>query len=49
MERLRDIGYVFVEPGEGYLACGDTGKGRMAEPAEILAVIEAALAARGDG
>jgi phosphopantothenoylcysteine decarboxylase/phosphopantothenate--cysteine ligase len=41
---LKDIGYRFVEPGEGYLACGDTGKGRMAEPAEIVAAIEATLA-----
>jgi phosphopantothenoylcysteine decarboxylase/phosphopantothenate--cysteine ligase len=48
MERLRDIGYVFVEPGEGYLACGDTGRGRMAEPAEILKAVEAALSAGGD-
>ena len=31
----------FVEPGEGYLACGWIGKGRLAEPAEI---VEAALA-----
>jgi phosphopantothenoylcysteine decarboxylase/phosphopantothenate--cysteine ligase len=31
----------FVEPGEGYLACGWIGKGRLAEPAEI---VEAAAA-----
>lgn len=48
MERLRDIGYRFVEPGEGYLACGDTGKGRMAETAEIIEVLEAVLAMGGD-
>lgn len=27
----------FVEPGEGYLACGWIGKGRLAEPDEIVA------------
>jgi phosphopantothenoylcysteine decarboxylase/phosphopantothenate--cysteine ligase len=40
VEKLRGIGYRFVEPGEGYLACGDVGRGRMAETAEILAAVE---------
>ena len=44
MARLKGIGYEFVEPGEGYLACGDIGKGRMAEPAAIFEAIEARLA-----
>jgi phosphopantothenoylcysteine decarboxylase/phosphopantothenate--cysteine ligase len=39
MKRLREIGYLFVEPGEGYLACGDIGRGRMAEPEEIVAAV----------
>src|SRR6187399_2088231 len=29
---LRARGVQFVEPGEGYLACGWIGKGRLAEP-----------------
>ncbi|HOW74007.1 MAG TPA: flavoprotein [Phycisphaerae bacterium] len=33
---LREWGYAFVEPGEGWLACGTTGTGRMAEPDTIL-------------
>ncbi len=33
---LSDRGVKFVEPGEGYLACGWIGKGRLAEPAEII-------------
>ncbi len=33
-----------VGPGSGDLACGEVGAGRMAEPAEILAAIEALLA-----
>ena len=33
---LRDRGAYFVESGSGFLACGDVGKGRMAEPDEIV-------------
>ena len=33
---LRARGVQFVEPGEGYLACGWIGKGRLAEPADIV-------------
>jgi len=35
IEKLRNLGYRFIEPGVGDLACGDVGKGRMAEPEEI--------------
>jgi phosphopantothenoylcysteine decarboxylase/phosphopantothenate--cysteine ligase len=34
---LASRGVRFVEPGEGYLACGWIGKGRLAEPDEIVA------------
>jgi phosphopantothenoylcysteine decarboxylase/phosphopantothenate--cysteine ligase len=37
LETLVARGVRFVEPGEGYLACGWVGKGRLAEPAEIVA------------
>src|SRR5688500_2486212 len=37
LETLRGRGVAFVEPGEGYLACGWIGKGRLAEPADIVA------------
>ncbi|NLE59816.1 MAG: hypothetical protein GX616_15770 [Planctomycetes bacterium] len=33
---LLDLGYAFVEPAEGYLACGAVGAGRMAEPEAIV-------------
>ena len=36
-------GVHFVGPNEGDMACGEYGPGRMAEPAEILAAIEALL------
>jgi phosphopantothenoylcysteine decarboxylase / phosphopantothenate---cysteine ligase len=41
LETLRRRGHSIVEPGSGYLACGMTGPGRMAEPEEIAGVIEA--------
>ncbi len=40
---LTDDGILFVGPNAGDMACGEFGLGRMAEPAEILAAIEAAL------
>ncbi|MCC8126300.1 MAG: bifunctional phosphopantothenoylcysteine decarboxylase/phosphopantothenate--cysteine ligase CoaBC [Clostridiales bacterium] len=35
----RRYGMQIVEPASGYLACGDTGAGKMPEPAELLDVI----------
>ncbi len=35
IEKLKKLGYRFIEPGIGNLACGDVGRGRMAEPEEI--------------
>ncbi len=35
--RLQRDGVEFVEPDKGYLACGDEGWGRLAEPAAIVA------------
>jgi phosphopantothenoylcysteine decarboxylase/phosphopantothenate--cysteine ligase len=43
LETLASRGVRFVEPGEGYLACGWIGKGRLAEPDEIVAAAEAIL------
>ena len=36
IQTLRDLGYIVVEPGEGFLACGTVGKGRMEEPSAIV-------------
>src|SRR5205085_11325750 len=36
-------GVRFVDPGAGYLACGWIGKGRLAEPPEIVAAAEQVL------
>jgi phosphopantothenoylcysteine synthetase/decarboxylase len=40
---LKELGYDFIEPEEGWLACRTVGRGRMAEPETILAAVERAL------
>ncbi|MED2940019.1 bifunctional phosphopantothenoylcysteine decarboxylase/phosphopantothenate--cysteine ligase CoaBC [Cytobacillus horneckiae] len=35
-DTLYQFGYRFVEPSEGYLACGYVGKGRLEEPEKII-------------
>jgi phosphopantothenoylcysteine decarboxylase/phosphopantothenate--cysteine ligase len=44
LETLAARGVQFVEPGEGYLACGWIGKGRLAAPDDIVAAAERVLA-----
>ena len=39
LNMLRELGYTIVTPGDGYLACGAVGKGRMEEPANIVEAI----------
>jgi phosphopantothenoylcysteine decarboxylase/phosphopantothenate--cysteine ligase len=43
LDTLAAGGARFVEPGEGYLACGWIGKGRLAEPSEIVEAAETIL------
>ncbi|UXR77579.1 MULTISPECIES: bifunctional phosphopantothenoylcysteine decarboxylase/phosphopantothenate--cysteine ligase CoaBC [unclassified Staphylococcus] len=40
MAILKGDGYQFLEPGEGFLACGYVAKGRMAEPLDIIASLK---------
>ncbi|MGE5493948.1 MAG: bifunctional phosphopantothenoylcysteine decarboxylase/phosphopantothenate--cysteine ligase CoaBC [Burkholderiales bacterium] len=40
---LKSRGYYVMDTGEGALACGDTGSGRMKEPEEILEYAEQVL------
>jgi phosphopantothenoylcysteine decarboxylase/phosphopantothenate--cysteine ligase len=47
LDTLAARGARFVEPGEGYLACGWIGKGRLAEPDEIVAAAETILRPAG--
>lgn len=43
LEMLASRGVRCVEPGEGYLACGWIGKGRLAEPVDIVTAAERML------
>lgn len=36
VEKLKKHGYMFIEPAEGMLACGYTGKGKLEEPEKIV-------------
>src|SRR5260370_42559895 len=48
LETLRARGHRIVEPGEGFLACGMEGPGRLAEPEEIAQAVAAELNRRRD-
>ncbi len=44
LNRLRKFGWKVIEPASGYLACGDTGDGKMPEPETLLQYIEQEIA-----
>lgn len=48
MEMLRERGVYFVEAEEGILACGDAGKGRLADPKKIVSYVDALLTPNPD-
>lgn len=39
MQTLKARGFRFVEADDGYLACGDVGKGRLADPEHIVSYV----------
>lgn len=39
IQTLKHYGKIVIEPAEGYLACGYTGKGKMPEPEDLLEYI----------
>lgn len=43
VSKLRKMGYGFIGPADGWLACRNVGPGRLSEPADILAEIEKRL------
>ena len=45
---LKELGYIIIEPAEGYMACGSTGKGKMPEPAQLYKYVEKELAFEHD-
>jgi phosphopantothenoylcysteine decarboxylase/phosphopantothenate--cysteine ligase len=44
LARLVEDGWRLVEPGEGHMACGVAGKGRLPEPPEIVEAVQRVLA-----
>ena len=44
LEQLRSFGFTVIEPAAGRLACGDTGPGKLPEPAVLLEYLERASA-----
>jgi len=47
LETLLSRGVQIVDPGSGYLACGWIGKGRLAEPEDVVAAAEMMLRSKG--
>ena len=43
MNFLKSMGYLFIEPGEGHLACGTSGKGRLPDPEQIVDLVDRLL------
>ncbi|MDO8684299.1 MAG: bifunctional phosphopantothenoylcysteine decarboxylase/phosphopantothenate--cysteine ligase CoaBC [Armatimonadota bacterium] len=48
IERLKELGHRFVEPGTGRLACGTEGVGRLADLDKIIDEVLAAIGANND-
>ncbi|KYZ77214.1 phosphopantothenoylcysteine decarboxylase [Anaerosporomusa subterranea] len=47
LSKLANLGYYFVDPESGLLACGTEGPGRLAAPGRIVDEIAAVLSSRG--
>ena len=43
IQTLKELGVIFVEPISGLLACGDVGKGKLADQEDIMEMIQYAL------
>lgn len=48
IEKIKNLGYKIIEPADGYLACGDTGKGKMPEPEVLCECILQEIACKKD-
>jgi len=52
IKRIAELGYSFIGPTEGKMACGEYGLGRMAEPEQIISeleMVQTSWAKRGKG
>ncbi len=43
IEKLRKLGYKFIEPTSGRLACGDVGEGKLADTEDIVEIVDSML------
>lgn len=43
INRLKNLGVIFIDPTNGLLACGDVGNGKLADINTIISIIEYAL------
>lgn len=43
IQKCKDMGMIFIEPDNGLLACGEIGKGKIADEKVIISMIEYAL------
>ena len=48
IKKLGDYGFHIIDPASGYLACGDTGAGKMPEPETLFSYIMKDLACEKD-
>jgi phosphopantothenoylcysteine decarboxylase/phosphopantothenate--cysteine ligase len=48
LKKLEHYGYEIIDPASGYLACGDTGAGKMPEPEVLLSYILRTIACEKD-
>jgi phosphopantothenoylcysteine decarboxylase/phosphopantothenate--cysteine ligase len=48
LKKLEHYGYEIIDPASGYLACGDTGAGKLPEPEVLLSYILRTIACEKD-
>lgn len=48
IETLKGLGCIFIEPESGMLACGDIGKGKLAQPEDIVEIVQQQLLHTGE-
>lgn len=48
LQKLENYGFKIIDPASGYLACGDTGAGKMPEPETLLSFILQEIACKKD-
>ena len=48
LAQLKEDGFIIIDPAFGYLACGDTGIGKMPEPDVLVEAVEQVIACEKD-